>query len=125
MFIFFYYSLYYDFFSRVLVKHYKLFLCYLNQVRGVTGPHIVIVPKSTLGNWMREFAKWCPMIRAVKLHGAKADRKVIMETKLQPGMFDVIVTSYEVVIIEKAFLNKVRKKEKEKQEIKKSKTNKN
>ena len=77
---------------------------------------------------MREFAKWCPMIRAVKLHGAKADRKVIMETKLQPGMFDVIVTSYEVVIIEKAFLNKVRKKEKEKQEIKKikkSKTNKN
>jgi len=82
-------------------------LGYLNQVRGVTGPHLVIVPKSTLGNWMREFAKWCPMIRTVKLHGSKDERKQILATSCQPGQFDVIVTTYEVVIIEKSFLSKL------------------
>jgi SWI/SNF-related matrix-associated actin-dependent regulator of chromatin subfamily A member 5 len=79
----------------------------LNQVRGVTGPHLVIVPKSTLGNWMREFKKWCPLIRTVKLHGSKDERKQIITDKCQPGMFDVICTTYEVVIIEKAFLSKL------------------
>ena len=35
----------------------------------ITGPHMVVVPKSTLGNWMNEFKRWCPMIRAFKFHG--------------------------------------------------------
>ena len=30
---------------------------------------MVVVPKSTLGNWMNEFKRWCPMIRAFKFHG--------------------------------------------------------
>ena len=67
----------------------------------------MIVPKSTLGNWMREFAKWCPLIRTVKLHGSKDERKQILATSCQPGQFDVICTTYEVVIIEKSFLSKL------------------
>ena len=31
--------------------------------RNVSGPHMVLVPKSTLGNWMNEFKKWCPTLR--------------------------------------------------------------
>jgi SWI/SNF-related matrix-associated actin-dependent regulator of chromatin subfamily A member 5 len=56
---------------------------------------------------MREFAKWCPSLRTVKLHGNKEARKSIIQNQLQPGEFDVIVTSYEMVIIEKSFLNKM------------------
>ena len=82
-------------------------LGYLNQVRGVKGPHLVIVPKSTLGNWLREFKKWCPLIRAKKLHGAKDERKRVREEELQPGMFDVIVTTYEVVILDRSFLERI------------------
>ena len=26
-------------------------LAYLRQFRKVTGPHLIVVPKSTLGNW--------------------------------------------------------------------------
>ena len=35
---------------------------------------MVIVPKSTLHNWINEFRKWCPSIRAVKFHGNQDER---------------------------------------------------
>ncbi len=40
-------------------------LAYLNEYRGITGPHLVIVPKSTLHNWMNEFRRFCPVIKWV------------------------------------------------------------
>ena len=77
-------------------------LGYLHEFRGITGPHLVIVPKSTLHNWINEFRKWCPVIRAVKFHGAKDDRVAQKATMMQKGAFDVCVTSYEMIIKEKA-----------------------
>lgn len=44
-------------------------LAYLHEYRGIRGPHLVLVPKSTLGNWINEFKKFCPIIRAIKFHG--------------------------------------------------------
>lgn len=49
-------------------------LGYLHEYRGIHGPHMVIVPKSTLHNWINEFKKWCPVIRAVKFHGNQDER---------------------------------------------------
>ena len=49
-------------------------LGYLHEYRGIHGPHMVIVPKSTLHNWINEFRKWCPVIRAVKFHGTQEER---------------------------------------------------
>jgi len=83
-------------------------LAYLREFRGITGPHIVIVPKSTCGNWMREFRRWCPCIRTVKLMGNKAERENILKTQLVAGQFDVVVTSFEVCIIEKSPLKKLK-----------------
>lgn len=35
---------------------------------------MVIVPKSTLHNWLNEFRRWCPVIKAVKFHGNREER---------------------------------------------------
>ncbi|CAD7698507.1 unnamed protein product [Ostreobium quekettii] len=81
-------------------------LGYLNEFRGITGPHLVIVPKSTLHNWINEFKRWCPMINAVKFHGNQDQRAEQRRELLQPGRFDVCVTSYEMVIKEKGHLRR-------------------
>ena len=49
-------------------------LGYLREFRGISGPHMVIVPKSTLHNWLNEFKRWCPVIKAVKFHGNREER---------------------------------------------------
>ena len=41
-------------------------LGYLKHYRNSDGPHIVIVPKSTVQNWLNEFARWCPSIKGTK-----------------------------------------------------------
>ena len=51
-------------------------LGYMKHLRNVSGPHMVLVPKSTLANWMNEFKKWCPTIRAVCLIGDQETRNV-------------------------------------------------
>jgi SWI/SNF-related matrix-associated actin-dependent regulator of chromatin subfamily A member 5 len=76
-------------------------LGYLREFRRITGPHMVIVPKSTLHNWLNEFKRWCPSIKAVKFHGNAEQRQQQKDNILQPGKFDVVVTSYEMVIKEK------------------------
>lgn len=80
-------------------------LGYLHEFRGISGPHMVIVPKSTLHNWMNEFRKWCPVLRVVKFHGNQ-EQRMNQKLVLQPGKFDVVVTSYEMVIKEKNHFKK-------------------
>jgi SWI/SNF-related matrix-associated actin-dependent regulator of chromatin subfamily A member 5 len=89
------------------------FLAYLRENRGVRGPHMVIVPKSVVGNWMREIKKWCPAIRAVRMGGTKAER-LHFETEHLPkdpatGRYhwDVLVTSYEGLLRERGKLSKI------------------
>ncbi|KDO23329.1 hypothetical protein SPRG_11643 [Saprolegnia parasitica CBS 223.65] len=80
-------------------------LAYLREARAIKGPHMIIVPKSTVGNWMRELNRWCPSIRAFKFMGDKEQRNVLRET-MKTTKFDACVLSYEVAIIEKATLKR-------------------
>ncbi|KAF4355223.1 hypothetical protein F8388_012998 [Cannabis sativa] len=79
---------------------------YLHEFRGITGPHMVVAPKSTLGNWMNEIRRFCPTLRAVKFLGNPDERKHIREDLLVAGKFDVCVTSFEMAIKEKTTLRR-------------------
>jgi SWI/SNF-related matrix-associated actin-dependent regulator of chromatin subfamily A member 5 len=41
-------------------------VAYLHEFRKIDGPHLVMVPKSTLSNWCNEFKRWCPVIRVLR-----------------------------------------------------------
>ncbi|KAL5782364.1 hypothetical protein ACOSP7_007393 [Xanthoceras sorbifolium] len=81
-------------------------LGYLHEFRGITGPHMVVAPKSTLGNWMNEIRRFCPILRAVKFLGNPEERRHIREDLLVAGKFDVCVTSFEMAIKEKSALRR-------------------
>ncbi|KAH7513288.1 ISWI chromatin-remodeling complex ATPase CHR11 [Ziziphus jujuba] len=81
-------------------------LGYLHEFRGITGPHMVVAPKSTLGNWMNEIKRFCPVLRAIKFLGNPEERRHIRENLLVAGKFDVCVTSFEMAIKEKTTLRR-------------------
>ncbi|KAK4986605.1 chromatin remodeling complex Adenosinetriphosphatase [Elasticomyces elasticus] len=82
------------------------FLGYLRFVRGIKGPHLIAVPKSTLDNWAREFAKWIPEVDILILQGAKDERHELINDRLIDEKFDVCITSYEMILREKTHLKK-------------------
>ncbi|KAK6913809.1 Helicase, C-terminal [Dillenia turbinata] len=81
-------------------------LGYLHEFRGITGPHMVVAPKSTLGNWMNEIRRFCPVLRPIKFIGNPEERRHIRENLLVAGKFDVCVTSFEMAIKEKPALRR-------------------
>lgn len=82
------------------------FLGYLRFIRNVHGPHLIAVPKSTINNWAREFAQWIPEINILVFQGAKEERQELVKDRLLTQDFDVCITSYEMVLREKAHFKK-------------------
>ncbi|KAJ3843907.1 SHREC complex subunit Mit1 [Lentinula raphanica] len=75
-------------------------------------PALVVVPNSTITNWVREFERWAPNLRVVPFYGESKAREVVKRFELyhpqtDKGMtsakFHVIVTTYEAVINPKDF----------------------
>ncbi|ESS65473.1 transcription activator [Trypanosoma cruzi Dm28c] len=78
-------------------------LAYLKFTYGLPGPHLVVCPKSVMGNWYRELKQWCPALNAFKFHGTSEIRPQLIKSHLQPHdklKYDIIVTTFEMVIEE-------------------------
>ena len=73
-------------------------LAHLNA-SGVDGPYLVVAPLSVLSSWMTEFRRWCPSMRAIKLHSSDPNERDRMRKEVLPdfGNYDVVVTTYEMV----------------------------
>ncbi|KAI8992400.1 SNF2 family N-terminal domain-containing protein [Pilobolus umbonatus] len=84
------------------------FLGYLKHVRGIKGPHLVVVPKSTLNNWLNEFNKWTPDFDAFVFHGDKEERSKLIKSRIIPGKFEICITSYEICLLEKTQFKKIK-----------------
>lgn len=74
-------------------------LSFLREFKEINGYHLIIMPKSVVGNWMSEFRKWCPQIRVINLIPKKEFREEIIKNQMQPGQFDVVITTFEGVRI--------------------------
>ena len=74
------------------------FLAHLKEM-GDEGPHLIIVPSSTMDNWQKEFATWCPSIKLLNYYGSQDERRhmrvQIVHDKVD---YDVILTTYNMVI---------------------------
>merc|ERR1719245_1425871 len=71
------------------------------------GPFLVIVPLSTLSNWMLEFEKWAPSVTTLSYKGSPAARRAI-QVQMRANKFNTLVTTYEYIIKDKAVLSKFR-----------------
>jgi SWI/SNF-related matrix-associated actin-dependent regulator of chromatin subfamily A member 5 len=72
-------------------------LAFLREYKKIKGPHIIIAPKTTLGNWKNEFDKWFPDCNVVKLIATKEERTEILANSVITQKFDVLITSFEGV----------------------------
>jgi SWI/SNF-related matrix-associated actin-dependent regulator of chromatin subfamily A member 5 len=73
---------------------------------GAQGPFLILAPKSTLSNWANELAAWLPEARVLHLQGTKEERQALISEVLRPGKFDVVLTSYEMMLRESGELTR-------------------
>lgn len=63
--------------------------------KGVKGPHLVIVPGSTLENWLREFSIFCPQLHVMPYYAGQNERPGIQTRILDcRDTVNVVVTTY-------------------------------
>lgn len=61
-----------------------------------TSFHVVIVPKITLMNWQSELRKWLPTARVFLFYGKKEEREKMKAKDLKEGLFDIMITTYDI-----------------------------
>ncbi|EJD36051.1 hypothetical protein AURDEDRAFT_117177 [Auricularia subglabra TFB-10046 SS5] len=75
------------------------FLAHLKE-HGGKGPHLVIVPSSTLENWVREFERFAPSIGVQTYYGGQKDRAELRATLVdkadKAAGWEVLVTTYNL-----------------------------
>eukprot|EP00127_Corallochytrium_limacisporum_P002041 Clim_evm29s99 gene=Clim_evmTU29s99 len=80
---------------------------------NVRGPYLIAAPLSTLGNWINEFRRFTPEIPVMLYHGSPEDRVKLRrkmgklyEIKSLNGVhcYPIVVTSYEIVMRDRKFL---------------------
>jgi DNA helicase INO80 len=90
-------------------------MAYLAEVHNIWGPFLVIAPASTLHNWQQEVAKFVPDIKVLPYWGNAKDRKILRKfwdrkhiTYSKDSQFHVLVTSYQLVVQDAQYFQKIR-----------------
>ncbi|KAL4883279.1 SNF2 family N-terminal domain-containing protein [Aspergillus karnatakaensis] len=90
-------------------------MAYLAEVHNIWGPFLVIAPASTLHNWQQEITKFVPNIKVLPYWGSAKDRKILRKfwdrkhiTYTKESEFHVLVTSYQLVVLDAQYFQKVK-----------------
>lgn len=81
-------------------------LSFIYEFKHNKGKNIIIVPLSTISNWLNEFHKWCPSINVIMYQGIKTNRNKIYTNYIKTGKFDILLTTYDYTIRDKSRLKK-------------------
>ena len=73
-------------------------LAYLASMRGMWGPHLIVVPTSCIVNWEMEFKRWCPNFKVITYYGSTNTRKALRTGWSKLNSFHVCITSYQLVV---------------------------
>ncbi|OJJ60785.1 hypothetical protein ASPSYDRAFT_148050 [Aspergillus sydowii CBS 593.65] len=72
------------------------FLAHLYE-KGIKGPHLVVVPSSTIENWLREFQKFCPTLSVMPYYADQNVRAQIREQiEDNRDEINVVITTYTI-----------------------------
>ncbi|XP_046824794.1 lymphoid-specific helicase-like [Vespa crabro] len=84
-------------------------LCHLIE-KHQDGPYLIIVPLSTMPNWISEFEKFAPSLPVIVFHGPKSERlglskKIKQSHQLMGGYKTqpIVITTFEVPLLENSF----------------------
>jgi DNA helicase INO80 len=90
-------------------------MAYLAEKHNVWGPFLVIAPASTLHNWQQEISKFVPDLKCLPYWGNAKDRKILRKfwdrkhiTYTKESSFHVLVTSYQLVVQDAQYFQKIR-----------------
>ncbi|XP_077966763.1 chromodomain-helicase-DNA-binding protein 1-like isoform X2 [Styela clava] len=84
------------------------FFSYLYHIYDVYGPFLIIVPLSTIAAWQKEFQLWASFMNIIVFVGDAISRNTIRDVEwVFPNKklkFNVVLTTYEILLKEKVFL---------------------
>jgi DNA helicase INO80 len=90
-------------------------MAYLAERYNIWGPFLVIAPASTLHNWQQEITRFVPDLNVLPYWGTAKDRKILRKfwdrkhiTYDRESPFHVVVTSYQLVVQDAQYFQKMR-----------------
>ncbi|EDO17083.1 hypothetical protein Kpol_1025p2 [Vanderwaltozyma polyspora DSM 70294] len=93
------------------------FLSWLVYARRQNGPHLVVVPLSTMPAWQETFEKWSPDLNCIYYMGNQKSRDAIREYEFYTNpqakgkkniKFNVLLTTYEYILKDRSELGSVK-----------------
>ncbi|KAK9174122.1 SWI/SNF related transcriptional regulator ATpase [Cryptosporidium meleagridis] len=78
-------------------------LTYLYEHKDNQGPHLVVVPLSTLPNWQKEFEIWSPELKILCFKGSRYERRSLIY-EMRQTKFNVCLTTFDFIIRESGAL---------------------
>ncbi|KAL9041985.1 MAG: hypothetical protein Q9180_000911 [Flavoplaca navasiana] len=90
-------------------------MAYLAEKHDIWGPFLVVAPSSTLHNWQQEITRFVPDLKCLPYWGNAKDRKVLRKfwdrkhiTYNKDSPFHVLITSYQLVVQDMQYFQKIR-----------------
>ncbi|KAF1947084.1 hypothetical protein EJ02DRAFT_450055 [Clathrospora elynae] len=90
-------------------------MAYLAERYDIWGPFLVIAPASTLHNWQQEISRFVPSLNVIPYWGTARDRKILRKlwdrkhvTYTKDSPFHVVVSSYQLVVQDAQYFQKMR-----------------